>query len=90
MPDVRINAEHRMTHAGRGCRSPSAGSMTQCYRARQPRVTDLVLDLELALFGHALEGLAGILDAVLVIFAVRWQQPNHLVGAARAWSADRA
>jgi hypothetical protein len=30
----------------------------------------LVLDLELALFGHALESLAGILDPVLIIFAV--------------------
>jgi hypothetical protein len=32
-----------------------------------------VLDLELALFRHALKGLARILDAILIVFAVGWQ-----------------
>lgn len=49
-----------------------------------------MFDFELALFRHALKGLARILDAVLIIFAVRWQQPNHLVAATSAGATDRA
>ena len=49
-----------------------------------------MFDFELALFRHALEGLTRILDAVLIIFAVRWQQPNHLVAATGAGATDRA
>ena len=48
-----------------------------------------MFDFELALFRHALKGLARILDAVLIIFAVRWQQPNHLVAATGAGASDR-
>ena len=63
--------------------------MTQCCRARQPRLPELVFDLELALFGHPLKGLARILDAVLIILAIRRQQPDNLVAAGRARAADR-
>ena len=57
---------------------------------RNFKSTALVFDFELALFRHALKGLARILDAVLIIFAVRWQQPNHLVAATGAGATDRA
>jgi len=49
-----------------------------------------VFDFELALFCYALKGLARILDAVLIIFAVRWQQPHHLVAATGAGATYRA
>src|SRR5262249_21897960 len=63
--------------------------MTQPCRVRQPRVAELVFDLELALFGYALKGLARILDAILIILAIGRQQPDNLVAAARARAADR-
>src|SRR5262245_9401065 len=53
-------------------------------------VARLVLDFELALFGYPLKGLARILDAILIVLAVRWQQPHDLVAATRTRPADRA
>jgi len=50
----------------------------------------LVLDLELALFGYTLKGLARILDAILIIVAIGWQQPYNLVTATRAGASDWA
>lgn len=64
-------------------------SMAQCRRARQSPVARLVLDLELAFFGHALKGLARILDAILIIVAIGWQQPHNFVAATGAGPADR-
>ena len=55
-----------------------------------PQFRPLVFDFELALFRHTLKSLARILDAVLIIFAVRWQQPNDLVAATGAGATDRA
>src|SRR5262252_3131628 len=63
--------------------------MTQPCRLRQPRLAELVFDLELALFCYPLEGLARIFDAVLIVVAIGWQQPDNLVAAARARAADR-
>ena len=53
----------------------------------QPRS---VLDFELTFLGDALERLAGILDAILIVVAVGRQQPDHLVAAAGTGAADRA
>src|SRR5215470_6539030 len=64
--------------------------MTQLCRVRQSHLAELVFDLELALFGNSLKGLARILDAILIIVAIGWQQPDDLVTAARARTTDRA
>ena len=45
---------------------------------------------ELAFPGHALERLVGVLDAVLVVGAVRREQPHDLIGAVGSHMADRA
>ena len=49
-----------------------------------------VLEFELALFGHALKCFAGIFDPVLIVIAIRRQQPHHLVRPARARARDGA
>src|SRR6476619_1066206 len=49
-----------------------------------------VLEFELALFGHALKCFTGIFDPVLVVIAIRRQQPHHLVRPARARARDGA
>ena len=64
--------------------------MAQCCRARQSPVVRLVLDLELALFRYALKGLARVFDTILIVFAVRWQQPYNLVAATCAGPTDWA
>ena len=69
---------------------PAQASMTQCCRARQSSVRRLVLHLKLALFSHALKGLAWILDAILIVLAIGRQQPHHLVAASRTRSGNRA
>src|SRR5579863_10317017 len=53
----------------------------------QPRS---VLDFELTFLGDALERLAGILDAILIIIAVGRQQPDDLIASARTGATDRA
>ena len=50
----------------------------------------LVCAVELALLSHALESLAGILDAILIVVAIRGQQPDDLVAAVGAGTGQRA
>src|SRR5215472_6697683 len=89
MSGVRINAEHRKGLCGMTVPQLSKyGAVLTC--APVASRAGLVLDLELALFGHALKGLTWILDAVLIIFAVGWQQPHNLVTATGARPTDRA
>lgn len=64
--------------------------MAQCCRARQSPVARLVLDLELALFGHALKRFARIFDPVLVIVAIGRQQLDDFVGPTGARTTDGA
>src|SRR5262249_36822690 len=64
-------------------------SMAQCRHARQSPAARLVLDLELAFFCYALKGLARILDAILIIVAIGWQQSHNFVAATGAGPANR-
>src|SRR5580704_4356217 len=50
----------------------------------------LAFDLELAFLGHTLKRLARVLDPVLVVIAVRWQQPDNLIASARSRTRNRA
>ena len=57
--------------------------------ARLRSMFEFKLQLKLAFLRNALERLTGILDAVLVVVTVGWQQPHNLVAAARTGTADR-
>jgi len=71
--------------------------MPVTFRELRPRDNRAMLDVtarlmivfELAFFCHALKCFAGIFDPILIIVAIGRQQLDHLVGAARAGTANR-
>ena len=71
--------------------------MPVTFRKLRPRDSHAMSDVtarsmivfELAFFCHALKCFAGIFDPILIIVAIGRQQLDHLVGAARARTANR-
>jgi len=54
------------------------------------RLRALAVTVELAFLGNSLEGFARALDPVLIIFTLRWQQFDDLIGPIGGHLTDRS